>query len=118
MAPPHNRMGERSTYHIAVYFDFPAERQQEFIDAALEDGRESSANEPGTKRFELIRDKHNAGRFYLNEAYDDAAAFEVHAAGPYFKRFFEIVGSFADGPHWLIQGSRVDDPDAAPVTER
>jgi len=43
-------------YAIAVSFDIPAERHQEFIDAALEDGRDSAANEPGTLRFELVKD--------------------------------------------------------------
>jgi (4S)-4-hydroxy-5-phosphonooxypentane-2,3-dione isomerase len=100
-------------HHIAVYFDVPAEHHRAFIEAALEDGRESSANEPGTRRFELIRDNDDPNRFYLNEAYDDAAAFEAHAAGPYFKQFFGVVGDFADGPHWLIQGTRVDVPAGA-----
>jgi autoinducer 2-degrading protein len=100
-------------YHIAVYFDVPAERQREFIDAALEDGRESGANEPGTKRFELIKDEDDPDRFYLNEAYADKAAFDVHAAGPYFKKFFDIIGGFAEGPTWLIKGDRVEDPEAS-----
>jgi (4S)-4-hydroxy-5-phosphonooxypentane-2,3-dione isomerase len=100
-------------YHIAVYFDVPAERQQEFIDAALADGRDSARNEPGTQRFELIRDESNPNRFYLNEAYTDQAAFAVHAEGPYFKQFFDIVGGFVDGPHWLIKGERVPDPQAS-----
>ncbi|MEW9554866.1 putative quinol monooxygenase [Nonomuraea sp. NPDC050783] len=107
-------------YHIAVYFDVPAERQREFIEAALADGRDSGRNEPGTKRFELIRDEADPGRFYLNEAYADQEAFAAHAAGPYFKQFFDIVGDFADGPHWLIRGERVPDPEqprpAAPLT--
>ncbi|MFD0690258.1 putative quinol monooxygenase [Actinomadura fibrosa] len=106
-------------YHIAVYFDVPAERRQEFIEAALADGRDSGRDEPGTVRFELIRDESDPGRFYLNEAYTDQAAFAAHADGPHFKRFFDIVGEFADGPHWLIRGDRVPDPrvpGAAPLT--
>lgn len=99
-------------YHIAVSFDVPSERRQEFIDAALQDGRDSGANEPGTRRFELIADESDPNRLYLNEAYDDEAAFDVHANGPYFKKFFEIIGEFAEGPTWLIKGTRVDDATA------
>jgi (4S)-4-hydroxy-5-phosphonooxypentane-2,3-dione isomerase len=100
---------EERVYHIAAYFDVPPERRQEFIDAALEDGRNSVANEPGTKRFELIEDKKNPNRLYLNEAYDDKAAFNAHANGPYFKKFFDVIGAFAvEGPR-LIEGTRIED---------
>lgn len=96
-------------YNIAVYFDVPPERRDDFIAAALEDGRNSRADEPGTRRFELIVDADNPNRFYLNEAYDDAEAFDVHARGPHFARFFALVEGFAEGPKWLIKGTRVED---------
>ncbi|WP_216853849.1 putative quinol monooxygenase [Phytoactinopolyspora halotolerans] len=96
-------------YHIAVYFDVPSERREEFIAAALEDGRNSAKDEPGTVRFELIEDAEQANRFYLNEAYEDADAFDVHVKGPHFARFFEIIEEFADGPTWLIKGNRIED---------
>jgi (4S)-4-hydroxy-5-phosphonooxypentane-2,3-dione isomerase len=96
-------------YHIAVYFDVPAHRRDEFIAAALEDGRNSGRDEPGTLRFELIEDAGQPNRFYLNEAYEDEAAFDVHAKGPHFARFFEIIEKFAEGPTWLIKGYRIED---------
>ena len=37
-------------YHIVAIFDVPAKRRREFIAAAQEDGRDSLANEPGTRR--------------------------------------------------------------------
>lgn len=100
-------------YHIAVYFDVPADRREEFIAAALEDGRNSAVDEPGTRRFELIEDAEQPNRFYLNEAYDDPTAFDVHAHGPHFARFFSIIEEFAKGPTWLIKGTRIPDPHAA-----
>jgi autoinducer 2-degrading protein len=96
-------------YAIAVYFDIPAEHHAAFIAAALEDGRNSGRDEPGTLRFELIRDAENPNRFYLNEAYVDAAAFEAHANGPHFAAFFAHITPYADGPHWLIRGTLVED---------
>ena len=99
-------------YHIAVSFEVPAEHHETFITAALEDGRNSAADEPGTRRFELIRDEDDPNKFYLNEAYDDAEAFQVHADGKHFARFFEIISPFAVGPVWLIKGTRVEDPRA------
>jgi len=97
-------------YNIVSYFDVPANHHQEFIKAGLEDGRESVANETGTLRFEVIKDEENPNRFYLNEAYYNEAAFNIHAKGPYFEKFFEDIGAFADGPHSLIKGTRVEDP--------
>lgn len=96
-------------YHIATYFDIPPDRRQDFVCAALEDGRNSLANEPGTKRFELIQDKEYLNRLYLNEAYDDEAAFNDHANGPYFKKFFDVIGTFAVMGPRLIEGTQVED---------
>ncbi len=97
-------------YHVAVHFDVPAGRRDEFITAALEDGRNSSSTEPGTRRFELIQDESDPGRFYLNEAYDDRAAFDTHAEGPHFAQFFALIRHYGEGPTWLIRGTTVDDP--------
>ncbi len=96
-------------YNIAVYFDVQPKHREDFIVAALEDGRNSAADEPGTQRFELIVDEKNPNRFYLNEAYDDAEAFDVHAKGPHFARFFELIKDYVEGPTWLIKGTRVED---------
>ena len=86
-------------YHIAAYFDVPPEHHKTFIEAALEDGRGSGLNEPGTRRFELIRDEDNPNRFYLDEMYDDRAAFDRHCSGPHFKKSFEIIGVSPRVPH-------------------
>jgi len=94
-------------YQIVASFDVPAEHHKDFIEAALEDGRDSTANEPGTLRFELIKDTEHPNRFYLNEAYQDEAAFEVHRRGPYFNRFFDIVDNFAERPTVLLAGTRI-----------
>ncbi len=98
-------------YNVAVYFDVAPENHEAFIAAALKDGRESGANEAGTRRFELIRDESNPNRFYLNEAYDNLAAFNVHAEGAYFKEFFDVITPLVAGgaPTWLIRGNRIED---------
>ncbi|MEU6624801.1 putative quinol monooxygenase [Streptomyces litmocidini] len=100
-------------YTVAVSFDVPAERRQDFIDAALEDGRQSLAHEPGTRAFDLVADAEDPDRFYLYEAYDDEAAFDAHCQGPYFARFFETVGAWAEGPTWLLRGTSVPAPTPA-----
>lgn len=96
-------------YHIVVRFDIPPQRREEFVAAALEDKRNCSAEEPTTLRFELIVDQDNPNRFYLDEAYEDEAAFDAHAKGPHFARFFELVEHYAEGPTFLIRGTQVAD---------
>jgi autoinducer 2-degrading protein len=86
-------------YQLAVSFEVSAENHQAFIDAALANARDSLAKEPGTLRFELVRDLDDPNRFYLNEAYQDKAAFELHSRGAYFKKFFAIVDRFAKRPN-------------------
>lgn len=95
-------------YHIAVYFDVQPEHRQDFISAAIKDGADSGANEPGTLRFELIQDESDPNRFYLNEGYQSEAAFDEHANGPYFKEFFAQITPYVQGPTWLIKGNRVE----------
>jgi len=95
-------------YHVASSFDVRPERHQDFIDAALKDRRDSLANEPGTQRLELIRDGNNLNLFHLNEAYADKSAFEAHKMGPYFKRFFDDISGFVEGPTSLIEGIQVE----------
>jgi (4S)-4-hydroxy-5-phosphonooxypentane-2,3-dione isomerase len=97
-------------YHMGYSFEVPFERHREFIGAALDDNRESVANEPGALRFELIKDPEHPTRFYVNEMYQDEAAFDAHRAGSYYRRFLEIIGAFADGPTPLIKGKRIVKP--------
>ncbi|HEV7824579.1 MAG TPA: putative quinol monooxygenase [Mycobacteriales bacterium] len=94
-------------FHIAVAFDVPPQRRDHFIAAALEDGRNCAVHEPSTLRFELIADHENPNRFYLDEAYEDEAAFDAHAKGEHFARFFELIQEYADGPTFLIRGTTV-----------
>lgn len=102
-------------YEIVATFDVRPESREEFINAALQDGRDSRASEPGTRRFELIRDVVIEGegrteRFFLIEAYDDEAAFTEHKNGPHYKRFFEVIAEFANEDRArLLRGVRLDD---------
>lgn len=96
------------TYRIVVRFDVPAEHRDAFIVAALEDGRESLAGEPGTLGFDLVEDEEKVNRFYLLESYQDADAFQAHCDGPYFGKFFAVLESWSQaGPDWLVRGEQI-----------
>jgi autoinducer 2-degrading protein len=100
-------------YQFAVSFAVPAERREDFIAEALRNARGSLADEPGCLRFDLVADRDDALRFYLNEAYEDTAAVELHKAGENFQRFIKAVSEYADGPTWRFTGTTVEDPAAS-----
>jgi len=84
-------------YHIAVSFDVPADRRDDFIAAALEDGRDSNREEPGTQRFELIVDGEHPNRFYLNEACDYEEGIQVNYTGGRFVSDYHIIEHLPEG---------------------
>lgn len=92
-------------YQFLVSFVVQPEHREDFIRSAQKTGRDSLANEPGSKRFEVITDEENPNLIYLNEVYVDVDAFNAHAGGPYFGAFFAEVSPYAEGPTWLMKGN-------------
>lgn len=83
------------TYHVLVQFDVPSDKREAFAAAGLFDANGSLQNEPGTLRFEVIRDENNRNRFYLDEVYEDEAAFLQHCRNETIARFYELIDSYA-----------------------
>src|ERR1700749_1917906 len=100
-------------YQFLVSFTVQPEHRDDFVRAARKTARDSLANEPGARRFEVIADERDPDVFYLNEVYADADAFSAHAGGPYFGAFFAEASTYAEGPNWLMRWSLVDDSAAA-----
>ncbi|MBB6173839.1 autoinducer 2-degrading protein [Nocardiopsis mwathae] len=96
------------TYHVLVQFDVPPSKREDFVAAGLFDAEGSLANEPGTLRFEVIRDENNPNRFYLDEVYTSREAFEEHCYNPTIEKFYEMVDSYAYGPTFLFKGERAE----------
>lgn len=97
-------------YTFLVSFNVQPEHRQDFIDIALKTGRDSLANEPGSKTFAVVADEADPNLLYLNEAYADEVAFQAHAGGSYFQAFFAEVGQYAEGPNWLMKGNIIEQP--------
>ena len=69
-------------YQFLVSFTVRPDHHDDFVRLAAKTARDSLANEPGSRRFEVIADEENPDVFYLNEVY-------------------------AEGPTWLMRGTRV-----------
>jgi (4S)-4-hydroxy-5-phosphonooxypentane-2,3-dione isomerase len=95
-------------YQFVVSFTVQPGRRDDFVQLALRTGRDSLANEPGSKRFGVLIDEKDPDVVYLDESYADAAAFAAHAEGPYFQAFFAEAGTYAEGPVWLMRATTVD----------
>jgi quinol monooxygenase YgiN len=54
-----------------------------------------SRAEPGNLRYDLWRDRDDAGRLVLDELYTDDAAVEAHRAAPYFQVYLSKIGDLA-----------------------
>jgi hypothetical protein len=81
------------------------EDQPEFISARARGPRGLVRKERGTRRPDLIRDRHDPNCFHLDEEYIDEAAFAAHADGRWFRGFFErIIGKVEDGPCTVLKG--------------
>ena len=96
-------------YQFVASFTVQPQHREDFVRAAQRTARDSLANEPGANRFEVVADEENPDLLYLNEVYADVAAFNAHAAGPYFGAFFAEVSEYAAGPTWLMRGNVVAD---------
>jgi len=96
-------------YQFVVSFTVQPQHREDFVRAAQRTARDSLANEPGSKRFEVIVDEADPNLLYLNEVYADVDAFNTHATGPYFGAFFAEVSTYAEGPLWLMRGNLAAD---------
>jgi (4S)-4-hydroxy-5-phosphonooxypentane-2,3-dione isomerase len=99
-------------YQFVVSFTVQPGHRDDFVVAAKKTARDSLANEPGSRRFEVLADESNPDVFYLNELYANVEAFNTHASGAYFGAFFTDVRNYAEGPTWLMRANSIGD-DAA-----
>ena len=75
-------------FTLVVESEIRPETMDRFHKLIAENARQSVANEPGCRQFDVIRDRDAANRIVLYEVYDDEAAFELHAKMPHVAAFF------------------------------
>ena len=73
---------------LTVEFEVKPENIERFHALIAENARQSVANEPGCRQFDVARAQDQPNRIVLYEVYDDAAAFEAHGKMPHVAAFF------------------------------
>ncbi len=68
-----------------------------FIEASTEN-HQSSINEPGNLRFDLIQDANDASKFVIYEAYESEEAAAAHKETEHYKKWRAVVADWMAQP--------------------
>jgi quinol monooxygenase YgiN len=74
-------------YVIVAELTVLPERLADFVTHSLEDARDSVANEPGCRQFDVNVAADGSPTAVFYEVYDSRAAFEAHLQAPHFFRW-------------------------------
>lgn len=85
-----------------VHVHVKPENVQDFIEASLENARES-VREPGNVRFDVLQSKDDPTRFVLYEAYATADDALAHKGTQHYLRWREVVADWMAEPREGIQ---------------
>lgn len=84
-------------YVILAEFDVPSEHADAFMRLVRENAIASVRDEPGCRRFDVLRPEAGGERITLYEIYQDRAAFEAHMRMPHFALFDAAIGPLVSG---------------------
>ncbi len=85
-------------YVVCVTIHVSPERIQDFIEATLENARQSRLTEAGNIRFDVLRAEADPARFFLYEVYREKEDFGLHQQTPHYLRWKEAVASWMAVP--------------------
>lgn len=74
-------------YIVTVEFDVDPRFIAPFMQAMLENARNSKALEAGCRQFDVCSAEDDSTKVFLYEVYDDRAAFEAHLSTEHYKAF-------------------------------
>jgi len=81
---------------VVVEFRIRGAHVQAFHEAIIANARQSLADEPGCRQFDVCRDDADPHWFFLYELYDHEAAFQVHLESPHFLRMNTATASWIE----------------------
>ncbi|MEZ5669906.1 MAG: putative quinol monooxygenase [Alphaproteobacteria bacterium] len=89
---------------ILVEFTLAPDRVEDFFAAVCINAAASARDEPGCRKFDVLRDIADPARanvVTLYEIYDDEAAFDAHLKTPHFAAFAKAIEGMETGPRAL-----------------
>jgi autoinducer 2-degrading protein len=98
-------------YALVVTIHIKPEYRQPFIEAMLDDARNSVQNEPGCLLFNVVQDEADPNCIYLYEVYRNAQAFEHHTQTPHFIRWVDTTKDWFAQPVIIGKGNHLSPPD-------
>ncbi len=87
---------------VCVTIQVTAEHIQSFIQATLENARQSR-HEPGNVRFDVLQAETDPARFFLYEVYREKEDFGRHQQTPHYLRWKEAVAPWMAVPRQGIR---------------
>ncbi|HEY7909033.1 MAG TPA: putative quinol monooxygenase [Thermomicrobiales bacterium] len=98
-------------YVLLVQIDILPEHRDAFITAMSGHARRARTNEPGTIRFDVIKDENEPNRAYFYEVYADKAAFDAHGKSESIATFREETKGWSAGSSIVGRGETAYPPD-------
>lgn len=93
-------------YVVAVTVFVKPENVQQFIDATLDNAR-NTRKEPGNLRFDMLQAEDDPNRFLFYEAYHDKSGFAAHQATPHYARWKAAVADWMAQPRQGVKHNSV-----------
>ncbi len=85
-------------YAVCVTVHVKADSIQAFVEATLENARQSRLTEPGNVRFDVLQAETEPTRFFLYEVYRRKEDFVGHQQTPHYLRWKESVAPWMAVP--------------------
>jgi (4S)-4-hydroxy-5-phosphonooxypentane-2,3-dione isomerase len=85
-------------YVVCVTVHVTPEHVQPFIQATLENARQSRLSEPGNVRFDVLQAESDPARFFLYEVYREKDDFARHQQTPHYLKWKETVAPWMAVP--------------------
>ncbi len=94
-------------FTVCVYIRVKPGHRQAFIDASLENAR-NTALEPGNVQFDVLQEADSPDCFVLYEVYRDEAGMKAHKATPHYARWAEAVAAWMAEPRKGVRYTRLN----------
>jgi (4S)-4-hydroxy-5-phosphonooxypentane-2,3-dione isomerase len=91
---------------VHVHVQVRPESVQQFIDATLENAR-NSIQEPGIARFDIIQQSDDPTRFVFVEVYRDEAATKAHKETAHYAKWRDTVAPMMSAPRTSVRFSNL-----------